>query len=395
MSRVHVGLENFLDNPPLWSKGRKIGLLCHQASVDAGLNHSSTLLHSRFRSDLSCLFSPQHGPYAQKQDNMIESGDWIDESLGIPGFSLYGDTREPLPEHLSLIDMFVVDLQDVGTRVYTYLWTMLLAMRACARQGVTFVVLDRPNPINGFGIEGNLLRRDCYSFIGMAPIPMRHGMTLAELAIMFRDLEDMDLDLHVVKMSGWNRSMYFDQTGLPWVWPSPNMPTLDSAIVYPGQVILEATNISEGRGTTRPFEVFGAPYIDTDIILKRLRDWGVIEDNCGFVLRKQNFEPTFNKWSGKLCRGFQIHVLDRSRFSPYLLSLAVVSAITQEFPDDFSWKPPPYEYEFDRLPADLILGDRSVKLSVERGSSPVTMKSSWEGDVRSFLEMRRDYLLYS
>jgi len=226
---------------------------------------------------------------------MIESQDIIDDEIGIPVFSLYGKTRVPKEEHLSLIDIFVVDLQDVGTRVYTYIWTMLLAMKACAKKGITFVVLDRPNPIGGKIIEGNILKEELFSFVGLAPLPMRHGMTIGELALYFKESERLDLELHIIKMAGWKRDMFFDDTGLIWVWPSPNMPTMDTAFVYPGQVIFEGTNVSEGRGTTKPFEIFGAPFLDTKRFLETFNSLGISWEQYGFILIRQDFEPTFNK----------------------------------------------------------------------------------------------------
>jgi len=395
MNKILLGIDKFITNPPPWAKNKRIGLLCHQASLNSKLIHSKILLYKNFPAKLTCLFSPQHGLFAQKQDNMIESYDVIDDEIGIPVFSLYGKTRIPKEEHLSLIDIFVVDLQDVGTRVYTYIWTMLLAMKACAKKNITFVVLDRPNPISGEIIEGNILEKDLFSFVGLAPIPMRHGMTMGELALYFKEYENLDLDLHVIKMDGWKRKMFFDQTELYWVWPSPNMPTLDTAIVYPGQVIFEGTNISEGRGTTKPFEVFGAPFLEPKIFLEFFNKIDINWKELGFFLRRQDFEPTFNKWKNNYCYGFQIHVLDRLKFRPYLVSLAILYTIIKTSEKNFSWKSPPYEYEFKKLPIDLIIGNKEIRTLLKMNDSFNKIIRIIANDLKRFKEIRQKFLLYS
>lgn len=390
MALVTTGIERLIAEPPGWLKGRRFGLLCNHASVAHGLVHSKDLLSERCPGKLVALFTPQHGLFGEKQDNMVESYHGVDKALGIPVFSLYSDSRRPSMEQLAGLDLLLVDLQDVGCRVYTFIWTLYLAMQACAEAGVAVAVLDRPNPVGGEAIEGNLLKNDCSSFVGMAMIPMRHGMTIGELAGFFADQAGLDLELHVVPMLGWKRSMYFEDTGLVWVWPSPNMPTVETAKVYPGQVVFEATNISEGRGTTRPFEVFGAPFLDLDTIVDTVSRW----DLGGFYLRRQYFEPTFHKWAGRSCGGFQLHVTNRSRFKPYVTSLALVSLFKRLHPDAFEWKPPPYEYEYQRLPADLIIGDRSVRHAVEQGAGPVELEDMWSEELAGFHELRRGWLLY-
>ncbi|MGC9023122.1 MAG: exo-beta-N-acetylmuramidase NamZ family protein, partial [Dissulfurimicrobium sp.] len=298
--------------------------------------------------------------------------------------------RVPEPWQLYDIELFLVDIQDIGCRVYTFIWTMYLAMKACAKAGIGMVVLDRPNPIGGCLVEGNLLDEGLKSFVGLAPIPMRHGMTVGELARFFVWLEDLDLELHVVRMDGWRRDMDFQDTGLPWIWPSPNIPTVDTALVYPGQVVLEGTNLSEGRGTTRPFEVFGAPYLDI------VRFKSAVERLAlpGFVLREQYFEPTFHKWAGKRCRGFQIHVIDKRRYRPYLTTLSIVSLAKKLHPIDFQWREPPYEYDFERLPIDLIIGSETVRKAVEVGDGLEGIESLWHRDMEEFLRLRSRFLLY-
>ncbi len=388
--KVCTGLEAFLRNPPSWARGRREGLLCNQASVDSHLICSRYLIDARLPGQLKCLFSPQHGLYAEKQDNMQESPDNFDPVLNLPVFSLYGGNRAPSPGQLSQIDLLIVDLQDIGCRVYTFIWTLYLVMDACARAGIGVAVLDRPNPLGGQAVEGNLLDPACRSFVGLAALPMRHGMTIGEIARFFLEEQGLGLELHVVKMQGWDRGMDFASTGLPWIWPSPNMPTLDTARVYPGQVLWEGTNCSEGRGTTRPFEVFGAPFIDTDALKKEAETWGL----KGFALREQPFEPTFHKWAGMQCRGLQIHVTDRYEYRPYITSLAMLTAVKKIHPEDFAWREPPYEYEFERLPADLIIGDRRVREAVEAGADPMDIESIWSEDLKTFREARRAWLLY-
>jgi len=281
---VRTGLEIFLENTPSWARGRRLGLLCNQASVDSSLRHSKDLISSILPGHLKCLFCPQHGLYAEKQDNMKESPDSFAPALNIPVFSLYGKDREPSAGQLSEIDLLIVDLQDIGCRVYTFIWTLYLAMKACAKAGVAITVLDRPNPLGGDLIEGNLLARDCQSFVGLAPLPMRHGMTIGEIARFFMEEQGLNLELHVVKMQAWKRDMDFAATGLPWIWPSPNMPTLDTARVYAGQVVWEGTNVSERRGTTKPVEIFGSPFLDSDALRKEAERWKL----PGFVLREQD-----------------------------------------------------------------------------------------------------------
>jgi uncharacterized protein YbbC (DUF1343 family) len=385
---IHTGIERLCSEKPAWAKGRAMGLLCNQASVDSSLRHSRFVINNVFPGQLQALFTPQHGLFSEKQDNMKESGHEFEPELGIPIFSLYEMTRTPAREQLDLIDILLVDLQDVGTRVYTYIWTMLLAMKACAAAGVAVAVLDRPNPVGGGLVEGNILDEELHSFVGMAPIPMRHGLTIGELAIMFRSQFRLALELHVVKMEGWNRNTLFPETGLPWVLPSPNVPVSETAMVYPGQVILEGTNLSEGRGTTRPFEIFGAPYLDTKLLLRKIP--------CmeGIRLREQFFEPTFNKWHGKRCRGFQIHITDPGLFRPYRFTLGLLSSICRFYPENFSWTPPPYEYEYERLPADLIIGSRQVRKAVESGAGINEIDRLIARDEEEFRKQRRDWLLY-
>lgn len=390
MSNVALGLEQLADTPPNELKGRRIGLLCNSASVDRNFIHARERVAACFGDRFTALFSPQHGLYAEKQDNMIESAHRKDPLLDIPVFSLYSETRIPSEEMLAPIDVLLVDLQDVGTRVYTFIYTLSYCMEAARNCGKKVVVLDRPNPLGGLLVEGNCLDPDWSSFVGRFPIPMRHGMTIGEIALMFNQAFGIGCDLDVIPLKGWQRSMLYEQTGLPWVAPSPNLPTPRSALVYPGQVIWEGTLVSEGRGTTQPFELFGAPYIDPFALLDTL----AAEDLPGMVLRPMEFEPTSNKWQGHACRGFQLHVTDPVRFRPYRTSLSLLRAVMKNHGNDFQWKMPPYEYEFERMPIDLILGDQSVRQRLEKFEAIASLEESWQKGLAAYDKMRRTYFLY-
>ncbi len=384
------GLELFLSDPPAWIADQRIGLLCNPASIDANFRHASLLIQERFPDQLRALFFPQHGLYSEKQDNMIESEDCVDPILGISAFSLYGKIRRPDEHMFDLIDVLVVDLQDVGTRVYTFTSTLSYCMQAARRFEKKVLVLDRPNPLGGLKIEGNCLALDCSSFVGRYPIPMRHGLTMAEYALMINDQFAIGCDLTCVPMAGWKRHMNFGDTGLPWVAPSPNLPTPSSTVVYPGQVIWEGTQVSEGRGTTLPFEYFGAPYFLPEKILSYLNS----QTLPGVILRDIAFEPTANKWQGSLCRGFQLHVVDPSNYQPYETSLRLLQAVMAVHADSFAWKSPPYEYEFERRPIDLIIGDTDIRRRLENLEDPSAIFGSWRPALDQYRCMCKQYYLY-
>lgn len=395
MAAIKTGLEVFLDDPPASLRGQRLGLLCNPASVDGRLIHARHRIEQAFSGQLKALYAPQHGFFAEKQDNMIESADRWDPVTGLPVFSLYGDTRTPTRAMLDPIDALLVDLQDVGTRVYTFVYTLSHCMEAARQYQKRVIVLDRPNPVGGRQIEGNLLAPDCASFVGRYPIPMRHGLTIGELALMFNTDFGIGCDLEVVPLQGWERTMHFVQTGLPWVAPSPNLPTPVSALVYTGQVIWEGTNVSEGRGTTQPFELFGAPFIEPGRLLDRLLE--MIDESLltGVMLRPVEFEPTANKWAGQACRGFQLHVTDPRRYSPYALSLGLYQAVYHTYPDRFAYKSPPYEYETTRLPMDLILGDGRVRAGIEGGRALSDILADWKADLKAYAAATQRVLLYA
>ncbi len=389
MPAVRIGLENLIDTPPSWIRGKRLGLLCHPASVDSALRHARARIQEALPGALRSLFSPQHGFFGEKQDNMIESDHGVDPLLGLPVWSLYEKTRKPLPEMLASIDTLLVDLQDVGTRVYTFIYTLSYCMEAARDCDKEVVVLDRPNPLGGSQVEGNLLDPAMASFVGRYPMPMRHGMTIGELAGLFNLEFGIGCRLRVIPMAGWKRSMLFADTGLPWVPPSPNLPSPTSAAVYPGQVLWEGTCVSEGRGTTQPFELFGAPFLDPERVRTRL-----MPPPRGVVLRAAAFQPTFHKFHGELCRGFQLHVVDPSTYRPYATTLRLVQAILREYPEQWRWRPPPYEYEHHRLPFDLITGDKGIRAALEDGIDVEEMDRSWQADLSAWRRSARRFHLY-
>lgn len=390
MAHVQSGLERFIEAHPAWISAHRLGLLCNPASVDRHFCPARDLINRKFPDQLKALYSPQHGFFSEKQDNMIESDDLIDPVLDIPVFSLYGRTRIPVQKMFDPIDILIVDLQDAGTRVYTFVYTMSYCFEAAKRFGKKVLVLDRPNPINGLMVEGNCLAAACASFVGRYPIPMRHGLTVGELACLFNNEYGIGCDLEVLPMQGWKRSMYFKDTGLPWIAPSPNLPTPVSTMVYPGQVLWEGTNVSEGRGTTQPFELFGAPYFDIKKVLAVLKG----DRMPGAILRPAAFEPAFNKWQRKLCQGFQIHITDPYQFKPYITTLKLIQAVRFQHRDQFEWKPPPYEYEFDRLPIDLLIGDQEIRKRLENFDTIDEIEKSWQDDLNAFVELSKKYHLY-
>ena len=385
-----TGLDLLEKQWPNDLKDARIGLVVHPASVNRRLEHAVTISRRSRKFRLTALFGPQHGILGQTQDNMIEWEGYHDPATGLPIYSLYGKARKPRQETLANIDALVVDLQDVGSRYYTFIWTLELCMQACSEAAKTVVVLDRPNPIAGRVTEGPVLKTEFSSFVGLRPLPVRHGMTIGEIGAYLRDTFHPSLDYRIITIQRWKRKMWFDRTGLPWVMPSPNMPTLDTALVYPGMCLFEGTNISEGRGTTRPFEIFGAPFIHADTIVDRLREFKL----PGVVFRPLSFQPTFQKFSGLLCHGAQIHVTDREKFKPFKTGVAILKAVHNTYPRDFRWKEPPYEYEEVNLPIDILAGSDRLRKEIEAWKELDDMELWWKEEVRSFEKIRKKYLLY-
>ncbi|HKQ73990.1 MAG TPA: DUF1343 domain-containing protein [Blastocatellia bacterium] len=390
MNKISLGLEILLGEKCSLISGSRIGLICNPATVDHGLQHASDLFFRHPKIKLMALFGPQHGIRGETQDNMIEWEGFRDSRTGVMAYSLYGDVRKPTEEMLLEVDTLVFDVQDVGTRVYTFNYTMALAMQAAREFGKRFMVLDRPNPIGGLEVEGNILEPGHESFVGMYPIPMRHGMTVAELARMFNEEFKIGCDLEVVPMHGYRREFYFNDIDAPWVIPSPNIPTPDTTKVYPGAVLVEGTKISEGRGTTRPFEINGAPYADSQQVAEYLNGLKL----PGVYFRPHSFLPTFQKHAGSLCHGVQIHALDRDAFKPVITGIALIKAFHDLYPDDFEWQSPPYEYVHDRLPFDVIAGTIRLREQIENGVSIAEIADSWNAGEKEFAERREPYLLY-
>lgn len=391
MVRVAPGLDVFRDGYWKKLKGYRLGLLSNQASVDSQLRPAKEIISGLLPGHLKALFGPQHGYWGIDQENMIETKHSHDKDLDIPLFSLYSETREPLPEMLDLIDILIIDLQDVGSRVYTFASTLLNCLKAAAQSGKKVLVLDRPNPLGGEMVEGNPLRPELFSFVGPFPLPMRHGLTMGELAEIFNKGFSIASDLEIVPMKGWRRTMIWQDTGLKWIMPSPNMPLPETAQVYPGQVIWEGTNLSEGRGTCRPFEIFGAPFLQTSLIKQSLPP----EATAGCLLQEILFRPTFHKWGGEICSGFMIHILDHRLYHPYFSTIVLLKAIVELHKGQFAWSSPPYEYEYEKMPVDVILGDSSLKMKIEKGADLLQIKEEWVEELKDFLEWRKSYLLYA
>ncbi|MFT5231995.1 MAG: hypothetical protein ACI9UK_000325 [Candidatus Krumholzibacteriia bacterium] len=389
MAIVKIGLEVLENNGFKGIIDARVGLLVHPASVDSEWRPTRHLL-AKAGVNVCALFGPQHGILGQTQDNMIEWEGYRDPDTGIPVYSLYGEHRKPAPHMLENIDVLVIDLQDIGARYYTFIWTMLLCLEACAESGTKVVILDRPNPIGGLRTEGTVLDENYCSFVGLAAIPMRHAMTIGELADLFAKTRQLDVEYEVISMTGWRREMSFADTGLPWVMPSPNMPTLDTAWVYPGGCLLEGTTLSEGRGTTRPFEIFGAPYVEPDKFVAKLNDFGF--EGC--YLRPLHFEPTFHKHAGKVCGGVQVHVTDPTIFESVNLYSTAIAVINEYWPAEFGWKQPPYEYESVKLPIDILSGGVKWRALVEGGATPEQMKTQWSAPLAEFDDLAGGFLRY-
>jgi uncharacterized protein YbbC (DUF1343 family) len=390
MNRVRTGLDRFRDGDWKRFKGYRLGLLANQASVDHQMNPAREIIDRELPGQLSALFGPQHGYGCEEQDNMAETPHARDPVLGIPVYSLYAETREPVPHMLEELDVLIIDLQDVGTRVYTFASTMRLCLQAASRRGRKVLVLDRPNPLGGEIVEGNLLHPDYYSFVGPYRMPMRHGFTMGEMAQLFNRVFELGCDLEIIPMEGWRRSMLWHETGLRWVVPSPNMPLPETAYVYPGQVLWEGTNLSEGRGTCRPFEIFGAPFLDSGEVRRTVPP----EALEGCLLQEYTFRPVFHKWAGERCCGFMIHIMDPRAYRPFLTSLALLRTVLDIHGGALEWKAPPYEYEYHRMPIDLIIGDPAVRKDLEMGRPVSFFQERWRTELKEFLDWRTPYLLY-
>ncbi len=387
---VKTGLDHISNSLPRFFKGANVGLLCHPASVNSSLIHASDILPKIKGINLKCFFGPQHGIRGETQANMIEWEGFKDKKTGLPVYSLYGNNRKPTEKMLENIDILICDMMDIGSRYYTYIWTLYLCMEACAKKGIKVVVLDRPNPINGITMEGPVLDEYYASFVGLKPLPIRHGMTIGEIAAYFKGEFIPNADITIIKMSNWRRHQYYDETGLQWVMPSPNIPSVDAALVYPGMCLLEGTTLSEGRGTTKPFELFGAPYMDPDKVSWYLNGLKL----PGVYFRPNYFKPTFDKFKDLVCGGAQIHILNRNTFKPFLTGIAVIQASVKLYPKQFKWLKGPYEYEVVKKPIDILLGVKGIRVMLEKGASLNSIETRYANRLEAFKKIRKQYLLY-
>jgi uncharacterized protein YbbC (DUF1343 family) len=385
---VRLGSDVLLGSQRL--RGSRVGIVCNHASLDHAFRHIVDRLMEAGGVRLAAIFGPQHGFRSDVQDNMVETPHRDDEARRVPVYSLYSETREPTAEMLRDVDVLVIDLQDVGSRIYTYIYTMANCLRAAARHSIHVIVCDRPNPIGGIAVEGASLQPGFESVVGQFPIPMRHGMTIGELARLFNDHFAIGASLEIAPMERWHRRLFADDTGLPWVMPSPNMPTLDTAIVYPGTVLVEGTMISEGRGTTRPFELVGMPGIDAERFAAAMNALEL----PGAYFRPAVFEPTFQKHAERTCGGCQIHVTDRDDFRSVLTGVALIDMFRRFTPAGFAWRPPPYEYERDKMPIDILYGSDSLRRTLEYGAPVSELAATWTDDEAAFRRIRKPYLLY-
>ena len=395
-STVLSGLDRLLSETSLQEKFKgKVAYLCHSASVTKDLEHGLIAMKRVFGDRLIKVFGPQHGFVTDVQDNMVESNHYTHPYFKLPVYSLYSETRIPTDEMLEGIDHIFVDLQDVGTRIYTYIYTMTLLMEACQKKGIEVVILDRPNPINGVQLEGNILDLNFASFVGRHPIPVRHGMTMGEVARMHQKYwGGKDCNLTVIEMKGWQREMSFEDTKLPWVMPSPNLPTIEAAYTFVGTVLYEGCNISEGRGTTRSLEIIGHPGIEAFGFHDKLKPILEKANLKGFILRPLVFLPTFQKHAGVPCGGYQIHVTDRKTFEPWRLCQYLLREFYKELGSDFKWKLPPYEYEYHKEPVDLINGTDKLRHWVEKYQDEEAYQAIMRENQEDFLEKRKSILIY-
>lgn len=393
MTKVKTGLDVWVEQGFSALKGKRVGAIVNPTSVDSRFRHLADLLAQAPGVTLGALFGPEHGVRGEAQ-YMVAVGEEKDRRTGVPVHSLYGSTFEslsPRVEWLKGLDALVFDIQDVGSRYYTYVYTMALAMKVAAKAGVPFYVLDRPNPLNGQAMEGNLVGEGFRSFVGLYALPNRHGMTAGELARLFNAQEGFGCALTVVPCEGWRREHFWSDTNLPFISPSPNMPTPDTALVYPGMCLGEGTNVSEGRGTCRPFEQFGAPWVDTDALLARLAK----EDLPGVAFRAVGFTPTFDKYRGESCNGAFIHVTDRRTFQSLRTGVAIFQALHDIGPGKFDWRADAYEFVEDVPAFDLLCGTDQVRRGIEAGWGLERLMEGCSTQTERFAGQREPYLLYA
>ncbi|MFJ7940733.1 exo-beta-N-acetylmuramidase NamZ domain-containing protein [Peribacillus sp. NPDC096622] len=379
--KVSPGIEVLLEEEKNVLSGKKVGLITNPTGIDSKLTSIVDLLNDDPDINLTALFGPEHGVRGDAQAGASVEY-YIDEKTGLPVYSLYGKTKKPTPEMLKDVEVLVFDIQDVGTRYYTYIYTMAYAMEAAKENDIPFIVLDRPNPQGGESVDGPVLEPEFSSFVGLYPIPLKHGMTVGELATLFNKEFNIGADLKVIKMKGWKRDMDYDDTGLPFVLPSPNMPAVSTTFVYPATGLIEGTNVSEGRGTTKPFELIGAPYINSDELAGKLNALRL----PGVKFRAASFTPTFSKHAGKLSHGVEIYITDREEFKAVPTGLHIIKTIQDLYPGDFEF-----------LAANnfnLLIGNGWVMSRIEDGSSVNEIMKEYQVKQDAFKKVRKNYLLY-
>ncbi len=373
------------------TRQNRVAILCHPASVTAEYEHLSSIVDRS--SNLVAMFGPQHGIHGETQDNMIEWQDSVDPK-GRPVYSLYGERRKPSPKSLENIDTVIIDLFDVGARYYTFIYTMFYMMEACANAGIRVIVLDRPNPLGGQLVEGPILDLNFKSFVGLHEIPVCHGLTIGELALLFSTKIDQKLDLRIVRLKNWKRSQLFPETKLPWTLPSPNMPNFEAAVVYPGMCLLEATTLSEGRGTTRPFELIGAPFIEWNEVEREYLKLAKGLKLEPIAFQRQGYIPTFHKFKGQICKGV-IQVVKRPKsFQPFRHAVTLLWIFRKLYGKSWDWTKPPYEYEFIKLPIDILAGGEKVRHTIDQSLNLRDLFKSFERDEEAFRKSRKPFLLY-
>jgi len=385
---VLLGIDRLVKNDFRPIKDMKIGLFTNISCCDSTLNPTISLFEKSKKIRLKALFAPEHGFYAALQDQVKSPDSRYLKQFTI--FSLYGWKKKSMLRTLKGLDAVVIDLPDIGTRYYTFLWSAILMIAEAAKIHKKIFVLDRPNPLNGVAVQGPLINSGYESFVGLYSLPVRHGMTMGEVCNLLNEKYHLGADISVIKIQGWSRAKYADETGVFWTIPSPNMPCLSTALVYPGMCLLEGTNISEGRGTTRPFEIFGAPWIQPQQLVRVL-------DKCnirGVVFRPTYFMPTFHKFSGQLCGGVGIHVTNRRQFAPVTTGIEIIKQIHELYPDKFRWRQPPYEFEKEKMPFDILIGNNWVRKAIESNASTNSIEKRWQPELLRFRRLRRKYLLY-
>lgn len=384
---MHLGIDILITSKFKALRKKRIALLTHIPATDSTLVPTINHFVNSKIIDTKLIFAPEHGLFSALQDQIFVKNQ---QQKNIPIVSLYGTRLCPPLKILRAIDIVVIDLVDIGTRYYTFIWSAILLIKKIAELRKKIIVLDRPNPLNGITMQGPVLEAKFSSFVGLYPLPVRHGMTIGELCNMINRESKFNADITIIKMEGWKRMFYFPDCGLYWTVPSPNMPSFETASVYPGMCLLEGTNVSEGRGTTRPFEIFGAPWIDGEILVKELRQKKI----RGVEFRPLKFIPTFHKYQGMVCGGAQVYVTDLKTFDPVCLGLEIVSTIRNLYPKNFAWRRPPYEFEKKKMPFDILIGNSWIREAIEKGRPVSLMKRRWSKDLELFKRMRKRYLFY-